>query len=343
MRKTRVEDAVGQTLCHDMTAILEDGFKGVKFRRGHVITEGDIPELKKIGKDHIFVWEPEADEVHEEDAAVALCEAMCAESLVRSAPAEGKVTVTAGEDGLFCIDSSALRAINTVPDYTVATVPNYYAVKAGDRLAGARIVPLVTRRENMDKAVSIAKENYPVLSVRPFRRLKAAEIITGSEIYYGRIKDAFEPILDAKLNRYGAEKLGCTKCPDDAEMIVAAIESYVAQGAELILLTGGMSVDPDDVTPTAIRETGARVVVNGVPMQPGNMLNIAYLGNTVLVGVPGASMHSPITSLEVFLPRIFAGVEICEEEIAGYGEGGLCLRCPVCTYPKCGFGRCKGI
>lgn len=343
MKKTRVEDAVGQTLCHDMTAILDNGFKGVKFKRGHVICESDIPELKKIGKDHIFVWEPEADEVHEEDAAAALCEAMCAKELVRSAPSEGKVTVTAGEDGLFCINSRALRAINSVPDYTVATIPNYYTVRAGDRLAGARIVPLVTKRENVDKAVRIAGENYPVLSVKPFRRLKAAVIITGSEVYYGRIKDAFEPILDEKLTRYGAEKLGCTKCPDDADMIVSAIESYVSQGAELILLTGGMSIDPDDVTPTAIRKTGARVAVSGVPMQPGNMLNIAYLGNTVLMGVPGASMHSPVTSLEVFLPRIFAGVEISGDEIAGYGEGGLCLQCAVCTYPKCGFGICKGV
>ena len=338
MKKIRVEDAVGQTLCHDMTAILEDGFKGVKFRRGYVVAEEDIPELKKIGKEHIFVWEPGADEVHEEDAAVALCEALCADGLLRSAPSEGKVSVSAGADGLFCINSAALREINSVPDYTVATIPHFCPVKAWDRLAGARIVPLVTKRENVDAAVRIARENYPVLSVRPFRALKAAVIITGSEIYYGRIKDAFEPILDAKLKRYGAKKLGCTKCPDDADMIVAAIESYVNQGAELILLTGGMSVDPDDVTPTAIRRTGARAAVQGVPMQPGNMLNIAYLGKTVLIGVPGASMHSPVTSLEVFLPRIFAGIEISAEEIAGYGEGGLCLGCTVCTFPKCGFG-----
>lgn len=342
MKKIRVEDAVGQTLCHDMTAILENGFKGVKFKRGHVVTEEDIPELKNIGKDHIFVWEPQTDEVHEEDAAVALCAVLCGENLAQSVPSEGKITVTAAADGLFCIDSAALRAVNSVPDYTVAVIPNYTPVKAGDTLAGARIVPLVTKRENVDAAVRIAKEHYPVLSVKPFRRLKTGIIITGSEIYYGRIEDAFEPILTEKLRHCGAEKLGCTKCPDDAEMIAAAIAAFQKQGADLILLTGGMSVDPDDVTPTAIRSTGARVAVRGVPMQPGNMLNIAYLGKTVLVGVPGASMHSTITSLDVFLPRIFAGVEITKEEIPGYGEGGLCLGCKVCTFPKCGFGVYKG-
>lgn len=342
MKKIRVEDAVGQTLCHDMTAILETGFKGVRFKRGHIVTEADIPELKKIGKEHIFVWEPEADEVHEEDAAIALSRAMCGENLRQSAPSEGKISVTAGEDGLFCINSAALRAINGVPDYTVAAIPNFMPVKAGDKLAGARIVPLVTKRENVDAAVRIAEQNYPVLSIRPFRKLKAGIVITGSEVYYGRITDAFEPILTKKLEHYGAEKLGCEKCPDDADMIIAAIKKFVGLGAELILLTGGMSVDPDDVTPTAIRATGARVAVSGVPMQPGNMLNIAYLGETVLVGVPGASMHSAVTSLEVFLPRIFAGVEIRQEKIAGYGEGGLCMGCEVCTFPKCGFGVGRG-
>ena len=338
MKKIPVEDAVGQTLCHDMTAILETGFKGVRFRRGHIITADDISAFKDMGKDHIFVWEPGADEVHEEDAAVALCDVMCGENLDRSTPSEGKITVTAAADGLFCVNSPALRAINSVPDYTVAVIPNFTPVTVGAKLAGARIVPLVTARENVENAVKIARENAPVLTVRPFKKLKAAMIITGSEIYYGRIKDAYEPILTRKLNNFGAEILGCTKCPDDADLIAAAINDYAEKGAELILLTGGMSVDPDDVTPTAIRRTGARQAVSGVPMQPGNMLNIFYLGDTVLVGVPGASMHAKVTSLDVFLPRIFAGVEILPEEIPAYGEGGLCLNCEVCTFPKCGFG-----
>jgi molybdenum cofactor synthesis domain-containing protein len=342
MKKIKVEDAVGQTLCHDMTAILEDGFKGVKFKRGHVITASDIPELKDMGKDHIFVWEPGTDEVHEEDAAIALCQALCGEGTKCSAPSEGKISVSAAADGLFCIEGAALRAVNSVPDYTVAAIPNYRPVKAGEMLAGARIVPLVTKRENVERAVAIAKDNYPVFSVKPFRKLRAGIIVTGSEVYYGRIKDAFEPILTEKLKRFEAEKLGCVKCPDDEDAILAAIDGFVKRGAELILLTGGMSVDPDDVTPSAIRRTGARVAANGVPMQPGNMLNIAYLGDTVLVGVPGASMHSPVTSLDVFLPRIFAGVEIRPEEIPAYGEGGLCMGCPVCVFPRCGFGAFRG-
>ncbi len=339
MKKIRVEDAVGMTLCHDMTAILDNGFKGVKYKRGHVITEDDIPGLLDIGKTHIYVWDPAENEVHEDDAAIALTEAMCGENLACSGPSEGKMQVTSSIKGLFCVNSEALKQINCVPDYTVACRPNYTCVESGERLVGARIVPLTTDRENVDKAVAIAKENYPVFKVMPYKKLKAGVIITGSEIYYGLIQDRFEPVLREKLGYYGAEILDFIKCPDELDVLLKAINDLIEADADLILLTGGMSVDPDDITPTAMIESGARIVTKGVPMQPGNMLHIAYLGKTAMMGVPGASIHAKTTSLDVFLPRVFAGIEITAEEIAGYGEGGLCLGCETCHYPKCYFGR----
>ncbi len=339
MRKIKVEDAVGETLCHDMTAILENGFKGVKFKRGHVITREDIPALLDIGKSHIFVWEPEADEVHEDDAARAVTEAVCGPNLRYTGPSEGKMLICSAIDGLFCINREGLRSINSVEDFTIACLPNYTRVTGGQKLSGARIVPLVTKRKNVERAVAIAGEYSPVFSVLPFRPLKCGVIITGSEVYYGRIRDLFEPIMRNKLESYGARLLGVVKCPDDLEMILAAIRGFLSDGAELILLTGGMSVDPDDVTPLAIRSCGATLVTQGVPMQPGNMLTMAYLGNAMLIGVPGASMHAPVTSLDVFLPRVFAGVAITREEIAGYGEGGFCMGCGECSYPMCRFGR----
>lgn len=338
MKKLRVQDAVGRELCHDMTAILDNGFKGVRFKRGHIIAEEDIPELLKMGKEHIFVWEPEADEVHEDDAAIALTKALCGENIVYSGPSEGKMQINSASDGVFCINSAALKEINSVPDYTVACLPGYFPVKNGQKLAGARIVPLVTKRGNVEKAVALAEENFPVLSVKPYRPLKTGVVITGGEVYYGRIQDAFEPILTPKLRAFGAELLGFTKCPDELEKILAAVGDFLSRGAELILLTGGMSVDPDDLTPTAIRRTGARLVTQGYPMQPGNMLTVAYLEKTALVGVPGASMHSRTTSLDVFLPRLFAGIELRAEDVASFGEGGFCMGCKVCTWPSCYFG-----
>ncbi len=339
MRKLRVEDAVGQTLCHDMTAILDSGFKGVRFKRGHVITEADIPELKKIGKDHIYVWEPGADEVHEDDAALALTEAMCGDGVRFSGPSEGKMTIKADRAGLFALDREALKAINMVDDYTVACIPGFTRVTEGQTLAGARIVPLVTKRRNVDAAVGLAKRAAPVMQVLPFRPLKTGVIITGSEVYYGRIQDAFEPIMREKLASYGAQVLGVTKCPDELETIIAAIDTFAAGGAELLLLTGGMSVDPDDLTPTAMRSCGARLIFQGVPMQPGNMLTMAQKGDMTLIGVPGASMHSKVTSLDVVLPRVFAGVPVTKTEMEAAGEGGLCMGCKDCTWPKCYFGR----
>ena len=343
MRKIKVEDAVGEMLCHDMTAILENGFKGVRFKRGHIIREEDIPALLDIGKSHVFVWEPAADEVHEDDAALALAEAVCGDNILYDKkPAEGKVALTAAADGLFCLNSGALKEINGVPDYTVACLPNYTKVTKGQKLCGLRIVPLVTKRENVDKAVRLAKESFPLFSVLTYKSLMCGVVITGSEVYYGRIQDKFAPIMEEKLVDFGAVMLGFTKCPDDLEKIMAAIRDFKDRGADLILLTGGMSVDPDDLTPTAIRLSGAEIVTQGVPMQPGNMLTMAYLGETMLIGVPGASMHSRTTSLEVFLPRVFAGLKITGEEIPGYGEGGLCMGCKECRWPVCYFGRHTG-
>ena len=339
MRKIPVQNAIGETLCHDMTAILDTGFKGVKFKRGHVITEADIPEMLNIGKTQVFVWEPGKDEVHEDDAARELVEVLCGPNLSYTGPSEGKFQISSAADGIFRVNGEALMGINSVDDYTVATRRGYSPVSAGEKLCGARIVPLVTDRRNVDEAVRIARENYPVLDVTPYSLKTVGAIITGSEIYYGRIKDAFEPILREKVNRFGASLDKVTICDDHLGMITGAIDDYVKAGIELILLTGGMSVDPDDLTPTAIRESGARVVTQGSPMQPGNMLTIAYLGKTVLAGVPGASMHSPVTSVDVFLPRIMAGIEITRADVACMGEGGFCMGCEVCRYPICYFGQ----
>lgn len=340
MRKIRVEDAVGETLCHDMTGISPGGVKGVMFKRGHIITQADIPALLNIGKNHIFVWEPDADEVHEDDAALALAEVVCGAHVVYDKKvSEGKIQISAGADGVFTINRDALKKINSVPDYTVACLPGDTRVTQGQKLGGLRIVPLVTKRVNVEQAVKIAKDSSPVFDVLPFKPLKCGIVITGSEVYYGRIQDKFEPVMRKKLASYGADILGATQCPDDIDMILAAVESFRAQGAELIMLTGGMSVDPDDLTPTAIRRTGADIITQGVPIQPGNMLMMARLGDVMLLGVPGASMYFPTTSLDIFLPRIFAGVAITKEEIAGYGEGGFCMGCAECHYPICYFGR----
>ena len=340
MRKIAVEEAVGRSICHDITGIFPDGKKCVMFKRDYVISSEDIPRLQDIGKNHVFVWEPDADEVHEDDAALAAAQAACGPGITfDEKPSEGKILIYAQQRGLFRINRNALRMINSVGDYTIACRPDLTDVLENTKLGGIRIVPLVTKRANVEAVVKTAKDNYPVFTVIPYRKLKSSVIITGSEVYYGRIQDKFEPIMRSKLAKFDSEILEVIKCPDDLDTILKAISDIMAKGADLILLTGGMSVDPDDLTPTAIRSSGAWVVTQGVPMQPGNMLTIAYLGGTALIGVPGASMNSPVTSLDVFLPRVFAGIEITPGDIPGLGEGGFCATCDTCTYPRCYYGR----
>ncbi|MCL2391860.1 MAG: molybdopterin-binding protein [Oscillospiraceae bacterium] len=339
MKKIRIEDAVGQTLCHDMTGI-SGAKKGVVFSRGHVICQTDIPQLLDIGKSHVFVWDADENEVHESDAALSVAEATCGFGVRHDeTTAEGKVLIYSEHPGLFRVNSEALQAINSVGDYTIACLPGMIDVPDAAKLGGIRIVPLVTKREHVDAALRIAEKNHPIFEVLQYKKLKCGVIITGSEVFYGRIEDRFESVMRSKLEKYGAEILGVSKCPDELEKILDAIDTFKEQGAELILLTGGMSVDPDDLTPSAIRASGANVVTHGMPMQPGNMLMLAYLDNTVLIGVPSASMHSIVTSLDVFLPRIFAGIEINPDDFCGLGEGGFCSGCTVCNFPRCYFGR----
>ncbi|WBW50067.1 molybdopterin-binding protein [Peptoniphilus equinus] len=323
MKKVKIEEAVGEVLCHDLTGITDSGFKGVRFSRGHVIAPEDLDVLRDMGKNHIYIWEPGVEEVHEEDAARAVVEVIGSDTLIYEGPKEGKFTIKAACDGLFVVDAKAVQAINSVGDYTLVTVADKKAVKAGETVAGLRIIPLVTLKANVAQAVELARASSPVLHVKPFMAKVTRLLITGEEIYSGRIQDRFEGVLRPKLRNYGAEVDKVVYCPDDRAFIEAQIHRAVEDGVALILLTGGMSVDPDDVTMDAIEGVSTVLITKGVPMQPGNMLTLARYDHTILVGVPGASMHAPFTSLDVVLPRIFADDPITSEEIATWGVGGL--------------------
>lgn len=337
MKKVKVQDAIGMTLCHDITAMV-DGFKGAAFKRGHVITQEDIPKLLDIGKQHVFIWEENADEIHEEDAARRLSQMTTVDSAHYGSVSEGKIQLFADQDGMFRVDKALLAAVNRIGDITITTLPDHYPVKAGDRLASMRIVPLVTEERQIAEAEALCagKQLY---DLRPFKPLKVGIIITGSEIYHGRIKDKFERVARAKLAHYPAEILGVHVCDDELDMIVGAGRTLLAEGAELLIFSGGMSVDPDDLTPSAIREMGAEIVSYGVPSQPGNMTLVAYLDQAALLGVPGAAISRPTTMFDVLLPQIFCGDPLTKDDLIRLGEGGLCQMCDSCHFPNCTFGR----
>lgn len=337
MKKVKVEEAVSLTLCHDITA-MRDGFKGAAFRRGHVITEEDIPKLLDLGKRMVFIWEENAGELHEEDCARRLAAMASVEGAHYTEPSEGKVLLMADTRGMFRVDTALLQAINSIGDITISTLPDHYPVEAGARLASMRIVPLVTQEAQIIRAEELCR-GEKLLDLKPYHPRKLGVVITGSEIYTGRIQDKFEPVVRAKMKQYPCEIVGVTICDDNLDMIVEAAKAHLAAGADFLVFTGGMSVDPDDLTPTAIRQLGAEIVTHGLPAQPGNMTLVAYLGDVPILGVPGAAISMPTTMFDVLLPQIFAGDRFTKRELVNLADGGLCQLCKSCHFPNCTFGR----
>lgn len=337
MKKINVQDAIGMELCHDITE-MNDGFKGVAFKRGHIIREEDIEHMLRIGKQHIFVWEENAGEIHEDDCAGRMAAMAPVEGAHYTEPAEGKVLLFADQRGMFRVNTSLLKKIDSIGDITICTLPDHYPVEVGARLASMRIVPLVTKEEQIIEAERLCAESK-LLRLLPYQHKKVGVVITGSEVYHGRIKDKFEPVVRAKIKHYPSEIVGITICDDDLDMIVDAAKAHLENGADFLIFTGGMSVDPDDLTPTAIRQLGANIITHGVPSQPGNMTLVAYLGDVPILGVPGAAVKLPTTIFDVLLPQIFAGETITREELINLADGGLCQMCKSCHWPNCTFGR----
>lgn len=328
LREVPVEEAVGLRLAHDLTQIIPGQFKGRLFRKGHVITEEDIPKLLDIGKAHIYVLELGEGDLHEDDAALRLARALAGDGVAFGDPAEGKVTLKAQRIGLAAVDEAFVRSVNEFGDIALATVRKDALLRPGESIAAVRAIPLVIEERKIAAAEALAAEwrarhGGGPLSVRPLRSVRAGLLVTGSEVYSGRIRDRFGPVVRAKLEALGSEVAEQRFAPDDRQQIVTEIHYLLEQGYDMILVTGGMSVDPDDRTPGAIREAGADIVSYGTPMLPGSMLLVGYLGDVPILGLPGCVMHDPYTSFDVLLPRILAGDRITRDTIAGMGYGGL--------------------
>lgn len=341
MKQVPVKDAVGNILVHDLTKIVPKEYKGRAFKKGHVIQLEDIDELMKIGKQHIFVLEPGDDlNVHEDLAALRLARAVSGENVKYADPCEGKSMLSSAKRGLLKINSSLLYEINSVKDISIASLPNNFPVTAGQKIAGARVVPLFVDEAILQEAEKLAAREGPLFSIKPFVKLKAGVVTTGNEVYKGLIKDSFGPLIMEKLKNYDAEFMGQVFCKDDPGQIAEQIIKFVNAKTDLVILTGGMSVDPDDVTPSAIRMTGAEVITYGIPVNPGNMFMMAQLGSAIIMGLPGGVMFFKTSIFDVVLARVFARDKVTKEDFIKMGEGGLCLACETCRYPNCYF--CRG-
>ncbi len=329
LREVKVEDAVGMVLAHDLTRIVPGRFKGRLFKKGHVIREEDIPQLLDIGKEHIYILDLQEGYIHEDEAAMRMARAVRGNNVEMTEPHEGKVTLKSAIHGLAKIDKPFVDEANALDQIVLSTIRTNTVVRPGQPLAGTRVIPLIVEQGRIERIEQMAEQfqqSHPgqaVISVKPFRPLKVGLLTTGSEVYKGRIQDKFGPVVKQKTADLGSEVIEQRFAPDDTETIVQEIRYFLDKGVDLILVTGGMSVDPDDRTPGAIKKAGADIISYGTPMLPGSMLLVAYLNGIPIMGLPGCVMHDPYTSFDVLLPRICAGETIERRDIVEMGYGGL--------------------
>lgn len=338
MKTMKTVDACGQILAHDITRIVPGEFKGVAFKKGHLIKEDDIPELLKLGKDHIYIYEFDESKVHENQGAKILGEIGKGKNVRLSEEIkEGKINFYSEIDGYLRVDKEELKKLNMLGEISFGTLPGNIRVKKGDLLGGARVIPLVVDKSKMEKAKAIIEKK--IISVDELKKYRVGIVTTGNEVFHGRIKDKFGPVLKKKLEEYGSTFMEQIIVDDNRENIKRAARELLEKGAEMLLFTGGMSVDPDDLTPSAIVELGGELITYGTPVLPGSMFLLSYLGEVPVMGLPGCVMYTKRSIFDLILPRVLAGEKLNFEQMAELGYGGLCTDCEVCHFPNCTFGK----
>ncbi|MDL2307105.1 molybdopterin-binding protein [Desulfovibrio sp. OttesenSCG-928-C06] len=339
MKIVPVEESVGCIIGHDITEI-SGGARGKGFKRGHIVRPEDVKHLLRLGKRNICVWDDEnGDQVHEDDAARRMAAAIAGTGTTHGEPREGRIDLRAAHQGLFSVNLELLTRLNSIPYVTIATRHTLQEVQPEDSLIGVRVTPLAVPESTVDAVESCCRESGPLAKVIPFRKLKVAIVTTGSEVASGLVKDEFGPVLKAKFAAWGSEVISQVVVTDETAITTEAIKNALASGAEMIAVTGGMSVDPDDKTPAAIRAVGCDIVTYGAPVFPGAMFMLGYMGNIPVMGLPGCVMYRRATILDFIVPRILAGHRITRHDITNLAHGGLCDSCKVCTYPQCSFGK----
>ncbi len=339
IKKIRVEDAIGKRLGHDLTKIVPGKFKGVGFKRGHIIREEDIPELLKMGKSHIYIIELEEGEIHEEEAARRIGVAISGDNLELTEPKEGKVSIRTKISGLLKINPEILELINSIEEISIATLHNNYPCEEGRVVAGIRIIPLFIEEEKIKRIEDICKEHGNLINILPFKKKRVGIIVTGTEIFNGLIEDRSADVVEGKVKKYGSYCIDRIVIPDDINLIRDSIWKLKGNGSQVIILTGGMSVDPDDVTKEGIKASGARIISYGAPVHPGSMFLYALLDDIPILGLPACVVHDRTTIFDLMLPRILSDDIIKKEDIIKLGHGGLCLKCESCNFPVCPFGK----
>ena len=336
-----VTEAVGQTALHDMTQIIPGVSKGPAFRHGQEIQAGDICQLHRMGRYHVYVAEQRADLVdwvHEDEAAQAFAQALSGKGVGFAGPArEGKINLRAEWDGLLLVERERLLQFNLVDGVMCAGRRGYRVIREGQLIAGTRAIPLYLPWRAFRQAMETLAGG-PVFQVRPLRRASVGILVTGTEVFRGLIEDKFAPLIQAKVEQLDSRVLGVVIAPDEREAIRQGVADLMDKGIDLLVTTAGLSVDPDDVTRQGLIDAGAVDLLYGAPILPGAMTLLAQIGKVQVMGVPACALYFKHTSFDLLLPRLLAGLTITRQDLAAMGHGAICLECATCTFPKCGFG-----
>ncbi|NLX89999.1 MAG: molybdopterin-binding protein [Firmicutes bacterium] len=339
MKKIPVEKAVGMILCHDLTQIIKGEFKGPAFKKGHIITEEDIPRLLQMGKENLFVWEKKEGYLHEDEAVQRMADAVAGEGITLTDPSEGKISLISSRRGLLKVNVEGLTELNSLEQVIIATLHTDQVVEKDLIVAGTRAIPLQIDEKIIEQWEALAEKYKPVIQVKALSPLRVGMVVTGSEVYKGRIEDKFSPVVEEKVKKLGGQIFRKIYVDDNTRMIADAIQEIMREKVDLVVVTGGMSVDPDDLTPAGVVVAGGKIISYGSPTMPGAMFMVAYIGDIPVLGLPGCVMFASTTVFDLILPRIMAGETITRRDIVKLGHGGLCQGCSTCRFPACAFGK----
>jgi Probable molybdopterin binding domain len=339
MKKIRIEDAAGMVLGHDVTQIIPGEYKGPRFKRGHRIRKEDIPEFLKIGKEHIYVMDLKARIIHEDEAALRLGRVLAGKNIDMSGPSEGKVTFHSKINGVLKVNLPLLHRINLSRNIILSTIHRYTPCTPRMAIGATRIISLTAPEKQIGKAETLCNNEGPVLEVLPYRKWNIGVVITGNEIFKGRIKDRFDDKVGKKIIDFGSRVVTKRVVPDDAYQISKALAEVKKEPVDLILVTGGLSVDPDDVTRTGIKKAGTKIIFYGTSVLPGAMFLYGMLGEKPVLGLPACVFYHKTTLFDVVFPRILVGEAPTRREISLLGHGGFCRNCDRCHFPVCPFGK----
>jgi molybdenum cofactor synthesis domain-containing protein len=339
MLKIPVKDAVGMILCHDITQIIKGQFKGCAFKKGHIVTEEDIPRLLQMGKENLFVWEKKEGYLHEDEAVQRMARAVAGEGITLTNPSEGKISLISSMRGLLKVNVEGLTEINSLEQVILATLHTDQVMEKDLIVAGTRAIPLQIDEKIIEQWEALAEKYKPIIEIKALSAMRVGMVVTGSEVYKGRIEDKFSPVVEEKVKKLGGHIFKKINVEDNTRMIADAIQEILKEKVALVVVTGGMSIDPDDLTPAGVVAAGGKIVSYGSPTMPGAMFMVAYIDDTPVLGLPGCVMFASTTVFDLILPRIMAGETITRRDIVELGHGGLCQECSSCRFPACAFGK----